>query len=76
MKQAQIEATFPDLKGNCYATARGQGTTARAAIARAVAELFRKGNVRGKRIHAVKMSVSLSAVHKVDGIGEACNASI
>lgn len=66
MKQAQIEGHFPELRGNCYASGRGQAGTSRAAIARAVADLFTQPNVRGKRIHTVKMTVSLSNVRKAD----------
>lgn len=65
MKQATVDAQFPELKGDCYATGRGTGSTPRAAIARAVADLFQQRNVRRKRISTIKMRISISTVAKV-----------
>lgn len=60
MKIAHIEAEFPDLKGDNRATGTGEGSTVRAAISRAIADLFVQDNVRRKRINSVNMTVILT----------------
>lgn len=60
MKTARIEAQFPDLKGNSYADGKGTASTVRAAISRAISDLFKQPNVRGKHINSFKATVTLT----------------
>ena len=60
LKTAFIDAHFPDLRGDSYATGRGAGSTARIAISRAVGNLLKDQKVRRKRISTIKMTVSIT----------------
>lgn len=64
MKTARIEAEFPDLKGDNRASGTGEGSTPRAAISRAIADLFKQDNVQRKRISSVNMTVTLTTKAK------------
>ena len=57
MKKVRIEGQFPDLKGNCYADGNGTGSTVKAAISRAVADLLKDRKLRKKRIHSIVMKI-------------------
>jgi len=61
MKQAFVEAMFPDLRGgNIYKTGRGRGGTSRVAIARAFGDLLKQ--VSKKRVTAIKATISITEV--------------
>jgi len=66
MKTARVYATFPELKGNCYATGTGIATTARAAISRAFEDIFSQTNVRGKRFSNIEAKITISARRTVE----------
>ena len=69
MKRAHIEGQFPELKsGRMYATGKGEGSTVKAAISRAVGDLLK--SARGKRIHSIKMIVSITDVDAAHGGGK------
>jgi len=58
MKLVTVEAMFPELKGGAiYKTGRGQGSNAKAATSRAFGDLFKQ--VRGKRFHSVKCTITI-----------------
>lgn len=60
MKRVTVEAMFPELKGaGIYATGRGTGSNAKAAISRAFGDLFKQKQVRGRKIHVVKATISI-----------------
>ena len=59
-KKVFIDAQFPDLKGNCYGTGRGEGSTLQAAIGSAVRDLLKTPKLRRKQIHSIKMTVMIS----------------
>ena len=66
MKQAYIEATFPDLKvKDAYQTGRGRGSSARIAVGRAFGDLLKK--VSGKRIGSIKATIIISDVIEEEG---------
>jgi hypothetical protein len=59
MKQAHIEATFPELKvKDSFQTGRGRGGSARIAIGRAFGDLMKK--VSKKRVSTIKATISIS----------------
>lgn len=59
MKIAFVEATLPELKGGkMYQTGRGEGANAKAAISRAMGDIFKK--VKGKRISIIKAQITLT----------------
>jgi hypothetical protein len=61
MKQAYIEATFPDLLvKDAYQTGRGRGSSSRIAISRAVGDLLKK--VSKKRVSTIKATISITDV--------------
>ena len=60
MKIATIDAEFSELQGNNRLQAKGEASTIRAAISRAVADLFKQPAVKGKRISTINMTVSLA----------------
>lgn len=61
MKQAYIEATFPELKvKDAYQTGRGRGGSGRIAVGRAFADLLKK--VSKKRISTIKATISITDV--------------
>lgn len=59
MKTVFIEAQFPDLRGNCYVSGRGSGSTTRVAIGRAVTNLLKDTKVRRKHINTINMTVNI-----------------
>lgn len=60
MKIARVSAQFPELRGDCYADGKGEGSTVKTAIARAFADLFKQPNVRRKRISSIKATITLT----------------
>lgn len=63
MKQAYIEATFPDLLvKDCRQVGRGRGSSSRIAIARAFGDLLKK--VSKKRVSTIVATISISDVIK------------
>lgn len=66
MKIATIQGEFPELKGNNLAVGRGQGSTAKAAIARAIADLLKQSNVRRKRITNFRATITI--LNKQEGV--------
>lgn len=61
MKQAYIEATFPDLKvKDAYQVGRGRGSSSRIAIGRAFSDLLKK--VSKKRVTTIKATISITDV--------------
>jgi len=57
MKLATLECMFPELKGNCYRTGRGEGSNPKAAISRAIGHALKQ--VKGKRWSTVRVSISI-----------------
>lgn len=66
MKRVYIEAHFPDLKGNCYGTGRGEGSTVQAAIGSAVRDLLKTPKLRRKHLHSIKMTLSITSLLPVE----------
>ena len=60
MKVATVEAQILELKGNSYATGRGQGSTTKAAISRAFADLFKQPNISRKRFTTIKATITIT----------------
>lgn len=60
MKIARVSAQFPELRGDCYATGKGEGSTVKAAISRAFADLFKQPNVHRKRVSSIKATIILT----------------
>jgi hypothetical protein len=59
MKVAFVEAMFPELKGQyIYRTGRGQGSGNKAAISRAMGDLFKQ--VKAKRFSIIKCTITLT----------------
>lgn len=71
MKKVLIEAQFPDLKGDCYASSRGTGTSVKVAISRAVGALLKDKKVRKKRIHSITMRVFINEVTATESTNDA-----
>jgi hypothetical protein len=56
LKLAVIEAHFPELHGNlAHRTGRGEGSTAKAAISRAIGHVLRSG--KGRRFTRINCTV-------------------
>ena len=71
MKIAFVEAMFPELKGKfIYRTGRGEAAGNKAAISRAMGDLFKQ--VKGKRISVIKCTITITekADNEVQFIGE------
>ena len=71
MKHAFIEATFPELtvpKAN--QTGRGDGSTMKVAIQRAVGNLLKSRVLAHKRITVIQMRVSITEMHDPDVVQE------
>ena len=60
MKIARIDAEFSELTGDNRVQGYGEGSTIRAAISRAVADVFGSDALNRKRITTVNMTVNLS----------------
>ena len=60
MKIARIDAEFSELTGDNRVQGYGEGSTIRAAISRAVADVFKNDALSRKRITTVNMTVNLS----------------
>jgi len=60
MKTAFVEAEFGELKGNNQATGRGEASTAKAAISRAMGDLLKQPNVRRKHISTIKCTITIT----------------
>lgn len=59
MKLAFVEAMFPELKGKyIYKTGRGEGSGNKAAISRAMGDLFKQ--IKGKRVSVIKCTITLT----------------
>jgi len=59
MKIAFVEAMFPELKGKfIYRTGRGEAAGNKAAISRAMGDLFKQ--VKGKRVSVIKCTITLT----------------
>ena len=59
MKIAYVEAMFPELRGKfIYRTGRGEGSNPKAAISRAMGDLFK--GVKGKRFSTIKCTITLT----------------
>ncbi len=56
-KQAYIEGFFPEVKGNPARVGRGYGSTAKAAISRAIGDLLKQVN---KRIQTIKATIIIT----------------
>ena len=64
LKSATVDAMFPELKGgSIYKTGRGRASNSKAAITRAIADLFKQ--VPGRRITVVKATITIVTVEKV-----------
>ena len=71
MKRVLIEASFPELSsGRMYATGKGEASCLKPAISRAVAAVLKNPAIRGKRIHSIKMIVSITDVDAAHGGGK------
>lgn len=60
MKIATVQGEFAEIRGNNLAIGRGEGSTAKAAIARAIGDLLKQPNVRRKRISNFKATINIS----------------
>ena len=59
MKIAYLDAMFPELKGKyIYRTGRGEGSNPKAAISRAMGDLFK--GVKGKRWSTIKCTITIT----------------
>jgi hypothetical protein len=59
MKIAHVEAMFPELKGrHIYRSGRGEGSNPKAAISRAMGDLFK--SVKGKRFSTIKCTITIT----------------
>lgn len=62
-KQVFVEATFPDLKGNCYAIGRGTGGVMPLALKRAVVNMFKANpHLKKKKITRMTLSVTINTI--------------
>ena len=71
MKIAYLDAMFPELRGKyIYRTGRGEGSNPKAAISRAMGDLFK--GVKGKRWSTIKCTITITekADAEVQFIGE------
>lgn len=57
-----IEAQFPEVKGNCYASAKGSASTLPAAFRIAITNLMKSERVKHKRITAIKATISIAHI--------------
>jgi hypothetical protein len=77
MKRAVIDAHFVELKGQCDFIARGEGGSAKVAIGRGFASLFKERKLRGKRITSLRATIVLIEVVKCSLCGyELCRCAV
>ncbi len=63
LKVVTLEGTFPELYiKNMYQTGRGQGTNIRVAAANAIRDLLKNPGLRGRRISAAKIVMSVGTI--------------
>jgi hypothetical protein len=67
-KQAYIEGFFPEVKGRADRVGRGRGSTAKAAISRAIGDLLKQ--VKGKRIQTIKATITVTEVMPEEGAAQ------
>ena len=68
LKSVTLEGTFPELLlKHMYQQGRGQGTTLKAAFAAAGRDLFSQKGLKGRRISAFKLTVSVGNVQVEEG---------
>jgi len=69
LKSVTLEGTFMELPAaHAYQQGRGTGTTLKAAFAAAGRDLFKQKWLRGRRISAFKLTVSVGNVQVEDGV--------
>jgi hypothetical protein len=68
MKLAIADCFFPELRGPAiYKTGRGEGSTPKAAISRAIGAAIKQ--VKGKRWHTVKVTITVvDKQPEIDGV--------
>jgi hypothetical protein len=67
LKVVTLEGTFPECYiKNMYQTGRGQGTNIRVAAANAMRDLLKNPGLRGKRITAAKITMSVGTINVED----------
>ena len=71
MKHVTIQAEFSELKGDNIANGQGDGSTVRAAISRAMADLFKQPNVKRKHISSFNASIVISTVAQIEVVPNA-----
>ncbi len=60
VKVVTLEGSFPELPSSkMYATGRGEGSNLKAAFAAAGRNLFKQPNLKGRRLSAFKLVVSV-----------------
>lgn len=60
VKVVTLEGSFPELPSSkMYATGRGEGSNMKSAFAAAARQLFKQPNLKGRRLTAFKVIVSV-----------------
>jgi len=71
MKTVHIHATFPELSAaHAEQSAKGEGSTLKVAITRAVANLLTKPHVKGRRIKAATLRVIVQENSSLENFGD------
>lgn len=61
IKNAYIEATFPDMKGGAaHQVGRGSGGSVKAAIARAFSDLLKQPKLRRKHVRSIQARITIT----------------
>ncbi len=69
LKVVTLEGRFPELLvKNMYQQGRGQGTNLRAAAANAMRDLMKKPGLRGRRLSAAIITMSIGTVDVLEEI--------
>ena len=69
LKVVTLEGRFPELMlKNMYQQGRGQGTNLRVAAANAIRDLLKKPGLRGRRISAATLTMSIGTVDVVEEV--------
>ena len=72
LKSVTLEGKFPELLAKfMYQQGRGTGTTLKSAFAAAGRDLFRQKGLKGRRISAFTLTVSVGTVCAEDTLGTA-----